>query len=428
MSQQQLQHPAATRDGAVADQRLSSYRFVIGGLTMLVNLSLGLSFFAVAPVTPLIMEDYGINRSTASLLIGLVILVQSGFAIPAGMLVGRVGLKKLIGIAWLLSAAPTLSFLATSFPLLLAVRVAYGLSFAIMIPALGPILMQWFRPRELPLINAMNVAIGGLGITLSTFIVAPLAALVGWKGALSLLGATSLLGVACWAGLGRVEEPAQRTESRHLFSEIKAVLRSRTTLLLALADAGPFTQYVVLTAWLPTFFYEVHGMSLSKAGAVVGVLPLTGVFTVLIVGFLTLRIRRRRPFLIVPGLLVGAAGFGSFLLGDSLALYPALVLLGIASWSYLPVLFTIPMELPNASPERVALVWAAIITVGGVMSFLGPLTVGALTDTLGTYIPGFALFAVLASSLAVGGFLLPETGAREPGKADSEDVSSPLSP
>lgn len=39
-------------------------------------------FFATAPVMPLIMDEYGINRGTASLLTGLVILVQSAFAIP----------------------------------------------------------------------------------------------------------------------------------------------------------------------------------------------------------------------------------------------------------------------------------------------------------------------------------------------------------
>ncbi|MEE8442118.1 MAG: MFS transporter [Dehalococcoidia bacterium] len=412
MSQQQPQDLSTVPKAAIADQRSSSYRYVIAALGMLLNVSFGLSFFAVSPVTPLIMEDYGVNRSAVALLTGLVILVQSGFAIPGGMLVGRVGLKKLFAVAWLMAAAPSLSFLATGFPMLLAIRVVYGLSFAVIIPAIGPLLMQWFRPREIPVINGLNLAMTTLGIAISTFATAPLAEAVGWKVALSLYGGVSLFGAACWVVLGRVE-PVQRSGSHLSPRQVWQILRSRTTLLLALADAGPFAQYVALTAWLPTFYHEVHGMSLSEAGSTVGLLPLTGVITVLLAGVLSMRVRRRRPFLIVPGVIVGFGGFGCFLLAGSPLIYPALILLGFGSWFYLPVLLTIPMELPDVEPGHVSVVWAAIMSFGGIMSFVSPLMVGALTDSLGTYLPGFVIFAVLAGSLALAGFLMPETGVRD---------------
>ena len=70
------------------------------------------------------------------------------------------------------------------------------------------------------------------------------------------------------------------------------------------------------------------------------------------------------------------------------------------------------MELPNASPEYVSIVWASIMLIGGIFGFVSPLAVGVLTDTLGTFLPGFVLFAVLSWSLAVAGFLLAETGSR----------------
>ena len=54
----------------------SRYRFVIGALTLSMNFSVGLGFFVIAPITPLIIEEYGISRSEASLLTGMVMLVQ----------------------------------------------------------------------------------------------------------------------------------------------------------------------------------------------------------------------------------------------------------------------------------------------------------------------------------------------------------------
>lgn len=403
------QQSAASARAVPGDQRDSRYRYVIGGLTALLNLSFGLSFPAIAPVTPLILQEYGISRGMAGLLTGSVILMMSGFAIPAGMLVGRVGLKKLIGVAWFMAAAPALSFLADGFPALLAMRMMFGLSLAVILPAFGPLLMQWFRPRELPLINGLNLAMTAVGIALSTFITAPLGEAVGWKTVLSIYGAVALMGAFLWMWLARVQQPVQ-SGGRLSVGEMWSVLRSRTTLLLALADAGPFAQYIALTTWLPTFYYEVHGMSLSAAGSAVGLAPLSGVVALILAGVLSMRVVRRRPFLIVPGVVGGLAGFATFLLAGSGAIYPALLLLGFGGWFYLPMLFTIPMEAPDAVPERVSLVLATIGTLGGFLSFVAPLAVGILTDVLGSYIPGFMIFAVLSWSLVVAGVMLPETG------------------
>jgi cyanate permease len=352
---------------------------------------------------------YGISRGMAGLLTGSVILMMSGFAIPAGMLVGRVDLKKLIGVAWFLLAAPALSFLAGSFTALLVMRMMVGLSLAVILPAFGPLLMQWFRPRELPLINGLNLAMSTVGMTLSTFITAPLAEAVGWKVALSIYGAVSLTGAFLWVALARVQQPVQ-TGGRLSMRETWSVLRSRTTLLLAFADAGPFAQYVALTTWLPTFYFEVRGMSLSAAGSLVGLVPLAGVVALILAGVLSMRVARRRPFLILPGVIGGVAGFATFLMPGLGAMIPALLLLGFGAWFYLPLLFTIPMEAPDARPEHVSVVLATIGTLGGFLSFLAPLVVGMLTDVLGSYLPGFMIFAVLSWSLVVAGVMLPETG------------------
>ena len=123
-----------------------------------------------------------------------------------------------------------------------------------------------------------------------------------------------------------------------------------------------------------------------------------------------MRIARRRLFLILPGVVGGIAGFATFLLPGSGLVYPALLLLGFGAWFYLPRLMTIPMELPDAVPEQVSVVLATITTLGGFLSFIAPLMVGAMTDALGSYIPGFAIFAVLSWSLVVAGVMLPETG------------------
>ena len=118
--------------------------------------------------------------------------------------------------------------------------------------------------------------------------------------------------------------------------------------------------------------------------------------------------------LIVPGVIVGFAGFGSFLLADTPFVLLAVVVLGAASWFYLPTLLTIPMELPGSDANSVAVTFGTLMSIGSIFTMLAPLTVGVTTDIWGSYIPGLALFSVLAWSLMIAGFLLPETGKPEP--------------
>ena len=156
-----------------------------------------------------------------------------------------------------------------------------------------------------------------------------------------------------------------------------------------------------------------------------GLMSLAGVVSLTIASLASLRYVKRRPFLVIPGVLVGIAGFGTFLLADSLAVYIALIALGFGSWFYLPTLMTIPMELPGADPNRVSVIFATIMSIGGVFRFLSPLTVGAITDLSGSYLPGLALFAILASSLGISGYLLPETGYVKRDADYSSDARSP---
>ena len=62
----------------------SQYRLVIAGLLLLANLALGLSLFAASPILPLIIEDYGISRASAGLLVTLALLIAAVFEFYRG--------------------------------------------------------------------------------------------------------------------------------------------------------------------------------------------------------------------------------------------------------------------------------------------------------------------------------------------------------
>ena len=385
---------------------------------MWISFSLGMSMFSVSPIMPLIMDAYSINRGIASLLISLIPLVHLLLAIPGSMLVSRIGTRKLIFLGALFGSAPLLSFLAVNFPLLVLTRVLYGVGLALVFPSVGPLAMHWFNSKELPVFNGLFVAALTFGMSISSFAVAPISEAVGWKAALSILGGIPLVGGFCWLALGQRAQASFESLGHLTFKSTLRIVRSRNTLLIAAADAGPYALLTAAVAWLPAFYHEVHGMSLSKAGSLMGLLSLAGAISLVSASVLVLRIRRRRPMLIVPGVIVGFAGFGSFLLAETPLVVVALLALGAASWFYVPTLLTIPMELPGTDVNSVAVTFGTLMSMGSIFTMISPLTVGVTADLMGSYIPGLALFSVLALSLLIAGVMLPETGKAEPQSTD----------
>ena len=206
MSEQSQASHISKTDGT-GSQRTLGYRFVIAGLIGILAFSSALSMLAIGPITPLIIADYGIKNSTAGLLTSIPFLVHIPLAIPISMLIGRMGPKMMLVIAGVAGSSPLLSFMATdSFPFLLALRAVYGMSFLYLLAAVGPLFMQWFPPKELPLINGAFLLSSSLGITTSTFVVAPLSEAIGWEVVLSGFGGASLLSTITWLFLGKAQK------------------------------------------------------------------------------------------------------------------------------------------------------------------------------------------------------------------------------
>lgn len=382
----------------------------MAAVVLLLTFSLGLSWFAVAPITPLIMGEFNINRGTASLLISLIALTGLIVGIPGSVVVSRIGAKKAIFAGAVLASLPALSFLVEDYFLLLLTRIALGAGIALFFSAVGPLAMQWFGPKELPVFNGLWAVSMTLGTAASSFLVVPLSDALGWKLGLSVFGGVSLISGVCWVVLSQNLQVSAREVQKFSIKDSVKVMKSRNTLLLAAADAGPYALLGATAAWLPTFYHEVHGMSLVKAGLLMGILSLSGTCSLIATIVLVRWMTHRRILLIVPGTIVGFAGLGSFLLAGTPFVYLAIIALGASVFMYLPALLTIPMELPGTDPNKVAITFGTLMSVGSGVAMLAPFIVGFTTDLLGSYIPAFSLFSVLAWSLLVAGILLPETG------------------
>lgn len=394
-------------------QPFGRYRFVMAAMVLAAHLSVGLNVFAVSPLLPFAIDGYGINRTAAGLLVSMPLLVAATLGLPCGMMISRIGLGRAFTLGWAAVALVSFSALTPNFITLLVLRSGIGLGFALIITATGPLLMQWFRPKEVLVMNALTSAVLSLGIALSVATAAPLAGLMAWQSALTVFALPGIAGLVAWLALGKTSGSISRSVSGANMSlrQVAAVLRNRTVALLLLADAGVLVQYAAFTGWLPTFYNEYRGISLSQAGFITGLLPLVGVFAVLAGGVVAFRVASPRGLFAASGLMAGLGGLGAFLLPGTGGIYLAVVILGIGSWLYVPTLLTLPMQMAGATPGNVAVVFGSLLTFSGFAMFIAPVLVGGLRDLSGSFIPGLAICAAVSWTLFLAGVLLPRNVA-----------------
>lgn len=389
----------------VSDGPFRRGRIFMVVMTLTANFAAGLNLFSVSPLLPQAIDEYGISRAEAGLLISMPMLVGAILGIPGGMLAARIGIKRAFMISWVSMGLLSLSAITPNFYVLLVLRLSYGIGLALMVAANGPLVMQWFRGRQVLLINAGNTAILSMGVAASVAGAVPLAEILGWKTTLTVFAGVGVLGAIIWPLAPR---DLSRDASRRAGISIRdviGVLRGRTVALLLVGDVGAIAQYTALTGWLPTFFNEIRNFALNEAGFLTSILPFAGVFAVFAGGALPIRFSFR-SILVFSGILVILGGFGSFLATDTVGIYVFVVVLGVGSWLYVPSLLTIPMRLPGATPEQVTIVWGSIMTFAGLGMFISPILVGALLDITGSFLPGFIFCAAGSCSLLIGSLFL----------------------
>ena len=412
----------------------------MAGMTLAAHLAAGLNLFALSPLLPLAIEEYGISHWAAGLLMSLPMLVGAAIGIPGGILIARVGVKRAYMWAWVCMALLAIAPIVPNFYVLLFLRLAYGVGLALMVVATGPLVMQWFKPREMLVVNSLNTAILSGGVAASLAGAVPLAELLGWKMTLTVFSGIGIVGTILWPFAPRDRDTGAERRTGISVREVFSVLRGRAVALLVAADAGIFIQYTALTTWLPTFYAEERGISAQEAGIITSILPFVGIFAVLAGGAIPLLFESFRAKLAIfgglgdflfsyrgilafSGILAILGGLGAFLLDTQAGIYIAVVVLGIGSWFYVPALLTIPMRLSGATPERVAAVWGSYMTFSGLGMFIFPILVGWLYDNFNSYYPGFIICAVASWSLLICGVFLPRDAASENAGGESRNLS-----
>lgn len=260
-------------------------------------------------MVPNLMQDFKIDGLALGNLISVYFYAYALMQIPAGILLDKLGPRRLLSLATLICAIGTLIF-ATAHQLDVAIfgRICIGLGSAFAAIGCMHIAAMWMPINRFALLTGITLTLGSLGAVLGQ---APMSLLIntfGWRDTLILFGiigiflAAAILLIIKDRSLGQFDFESR---IKQLFAGIYGVLKSSQSWLIAIYAGLMYAPTTVLGAlWGVSFLISAYDIKRSQAALVISFLFIGWAFGAPLWGWLSDRMGRRKPPMVIGG--VGA--------------------------------------------------------------------------------------------------------------------------
>jgi MFS transporter, CP family, cyanate transporter len=401
---------------------MSNIRTAAGGSALLVAvlvfaLNLRTPITSLPPVMGDVAAGLGLDQTLAGLLVGIPALCFSVVAPAASTLIARVGPYAAVTVALVGVIAGTLIRSAGSGTagVVAAFAGTVVLGAAITVGnVVVPVIIARDFPARTALATGLYSSTMNLGSVFATSLTAPLAALLGWRGAIASWSVVAAVALVVWKITTRhlVDRPA-RAPTPPLVERPEetwgGVLRRPITWVLIVAFAGQSFSYFAVTGWLPELLRDLLGVSVTTAGNAAA--PFQGLAiagSVLVPLALAARVPMRGAA-VVMGLLWVSLPAGLLLAPQWWLVWVSLA--GIAQGGNFVVIFTVVAQQCRTVAQTRRTV-AAVQAFGYAVAASAPAVIGAVHAASGGWTA--ALLVMLGSTLALGTAELVATRRRAP--------------
>lgn len=370
---------------------------------VLIALNLRPALASVGPVIGAIREATGLSNVALGLLTTLPLLAFAVFSPLTAQVTRRLGIEGTLGAALLLLTGGILLRTLDAVPLLFLGTLLLGIAIAF-----GNVLLPSLVKRDFPeksgVMTSLYSSAMGAGATIAAGVSVPLAAGLGWRGALGLWAIPAVVALLVWLPQLRARTLPRHTGS--LGESFRTLGRSGLAWQVALfMGLQSFTFYVLL-AWLPEIL-QSRGMSAEDAGWMLALSQGTGMLGSLLIPLWAGRRHEQQGIVWALGALEGVSLLGLLLPGTALApLWVSLIGFALGGTFGLALLFIV---LRTADAETATELSGLAQATGYLLAATGPALFGLLHDVLRTWW-GPLLFLMLV----LGGKLVAGLGAARP--------------
>jgi nitrate/nitrite transporter NarK len=376
----------------------------------------GLNWLAYAPGAVYFEQSLKLDHASSASLISVVSLASAFMPIFGGDLYKRWGGRATIAAATILMSTSVICPWIQNFWLLLLLRFLFGLGGALVATLTSSIVMKHFDASKFQMLSGFNNVSANVGITAAIYFSPGWASSVGWQQTLTWMGSSFVVLTLAWLMVytktleGRSQPETnvasdEATEANETTPSL-SVYRDPVTWWLVLGFLGPLGSYLALNTWMPQYYVDHFHWKAADASGLLAFLNLVGLPAAPIGGWLADRWFSPRQILLACGVGLPASSLVALWMPQYAWLGAGLA--GFFFLLYVGPFFTIPMQQPNADPERVARQIGVVMSIAYLVTFGSPVLVGHLKDIGLGYGPGLTLMAISSISLLICAlFVLP---------------------
>ncbi|WP_338897142.1 MFS transporter [Streptomyces sp. TG1A-60] len=338
-------------------------------------------------------DRFHVGASALSTFSILQLLVYAGMQIPVGLLVDRLGTKKVLTLGILLFTAGQIGFaLSPSYGTALASRALLGCGDAMTFISVLRLGSRWFPARRGPMIAQFAGLAGMAGNLVSTLLLARLLHGVGWTAAFAGSSVAGLVVLVLTLLFlkdhpeGHEPQPFPHRGAAYVRRQIAASWREPGTRLgLWVHFTTQFPAMVFLLLWGLPFLVQAQGLSRGTAGELLTLVVLSNMVFGLVYGQIVARHHAARLPLALGTVLGTATVWAATLLypGDHAPMWLLVVLCAVLGACGPASMLGFDFARPANPPERQGTA-SGITNMGGfVASMTTLLAVGVLLDMTG---------------------------------------------
>ena len=345
-----------------------------------------------APLLPLLVGEFGVDKPTAGLAISAAYVSWLVLQLPGGLLLDRHDNRRLVYAAsavFVVGAGA--GAVAGSYPAYLGTRLVAGATAVFLWTASANIVTRTFPDDTRALGTSVFVASAPLGLAVAQYAGPLVAAAWGWRAVNLVYPLVTLAGLPVFALA--LDEPV-RNPSRLSLAGFGRALAEPAVLAVAVASFFAYALFLFLNAWMPTYATEVLGSGLAAAGAATALVPLAGLAARPGGGWLSDRLGGRRRAVVALSFVVALPAVAGLALAGTLAAFAvALLLAGFAAQLGIGVVYVYADELAGAGAGGTSLALVTALSVGGAL--VSPVVGGWVVDAF-SWGAGFGFAAVVA--------------------------------
>ena len=368
-----------------------AYAWIILIVVYLASIAAAYDQFKVPPIMPVLMDRFHIDLTQAGLLMSSIAMIGLVLALPAGIILQRLGSKVTILIALALMAAGSLiGALSANYVLLLISRVFEGAGIGLIGVAAPATITMWFPPEKqgTPMgIWATWVPVGSLIVYNLSPVLTPT---LGWE-TVWWVGAGSAILMMILSGFLIVQPPVSEAPGAPVQEapDLREVLSNRDLWLLAAAFAFFNLALVSIGTYYPTFLNQERGYPLGQAAFISSIITIVVLFAAPAAGWISDRIGSRRLVFSLPFLAVAVSLIFPFRV-TGWQIIAVLAAQGVIVGAIPTAIFASVSEVVR-KPESAGLGLALILTGQSVGQLVGPILFGELVERSGWLTAGYMM-------------------------------------